>query len=88
MPRAPVVSEERRVPRAPCNLALGEVLPSALLSVNHHHHAGDLHPRGPEQSGGLKDEIVAGDEVLDDEADLAVPEGALDGLGVAESETP
>ncbi|KAL6973907.1 hypothetical protein U1Q18_028092, partial [Sarracenia purpurea var. burkii] len=71
-----------------CNPALGEVLPSALLLVNHHHHVGDLHPRGPEWSDSLEDGSAVGDEVLNDEADLAVPEGALDGLGVAESEAP
>ncbi|KAL6965801.1 hypothetical protein U1Q18_036862 [Sarracenia purpurea var. burkii] len=64
-----------------CNPALGEVLIFALLSVNHHHHVGDLHPRGPERSDGLKDGSVVGEEVLDGKTDLVVPEGALDGLG-------
>lgn len=49
--------------------------------VNHDDGVGNLEASGAERRGGLENGGAAGDEVLDDEADLAGAEGAFNRLG-------
>lgn len=54
-----------------------------MFTIDHDDDVGDLDPGGAERSGGFEDGGAAGDEIFDDEADLAGGEGAFDGFGSA-----